>query len=406
MNLRLLPITKIKKGMRILVRVDWNVPLTGSGVSEKILREIPFLKSLHERGAITLSLTHLGRPEGIDKKYSTKHIASVARIASKLPISFLDVDLSSAVGAKKYLADLAKAKPGDILLAENVRFQPGEEENATTLIKRYAAWGDVFINDAFASSHRAHASVVGLAKALPSYAGPNLNEEVMALSPLLKPTKRPYLAFIGGSKLSTKLPVITRLLGIADKVYLGGAMAHPFYVVKKYEIDGSYLEKEGIPIARKLLKTSSKKIVLPFDAIVAKKIVTGAHPHEVDIKHIGKHEAIGDVGMETIQAWGDDIRKAGTIVWNGTLGVAEIPAFSHASLVLAKSIALRSKKGAYTVAGGGDTLPLVEKSGMADMFTHVSTGGGAMLEFISENGKLPGIAVLIEKRKAASKKKY
>ncbi|MFA5129670.1 MAG: phosphoglycerate kinase [Patescibacteria group bacterium] len=386
----------------MIVRVDWNVPMEErkGKPSEKILREIPFLRSLHERGAIVLLLTHLGRPEGREKKYSTQPLAAIARFASKLPIRYQDIDFSTPAGAKKFVTAMSKLKAGDIVLGENVRFQPGEEKNVPSLVAQYAKWGKVFINDAFASSHRAHASVVGLAKALPSYAGPNLNEEVTALTPLLKPKKRPYLAFIGGSKLSTKLPVIQQLLKVADRVYIGGAMAHPFFVAKKIDIDDSYIEKEGIPLARKLLRLT-KKIVLPKDVIVAKKIAKGIHPHQVDLEGIGKHEAIGDVGMGTIQSWGDDIKKAGTIVWNGPLGVTEIPAFSHSSLVLAKAIALRTKHGAYTVAGGGDTLPVIDQSGMGDLFSHVSTGGGAMLEFLSENGKLPGITILSGKQKSS-----
>lgn len=380
------------------MRVDWNVPIEkgAAKMSEKIFREIPFIKKLHERGAIVLLLTHLGRPEGREKKFSTRSLATVARVASKLPIEYLDIDFSTAEGSKRFLKDLAAAKPGDLFLGENVRFQPGEDENAAALVKKYAAWGQVFINDAFASCHRSHASVVGLARALPSYAGPNLGEEVRALSFLLKPSKRPYLAFIGGSKLSTKLPVIQRLLKIADKVYIGGAMAHVFFAAKKLPIGSSLIEKDGIKIAKKLL-ASTKKIVIPTDAIVAKEISLRSRVHRSDLADIAETEAIGDVGTKTIQHWVQDLQKAGTIVWNGPVGAAEIPAFSHASLILAKAIALRSQKGAYAVAGGGDTLPVLAKSGMEDLFTHVSTGGGAMLEFISENGNLPGVKALMGK---------
>ncbi len=394
----MLPISKIKKGTRIIMRVDWNVPVEkgAAKMSEKILREIPFIKSLRERGAIVLLLTHLGRPEGREKKFSTRSLATVARVAGNIPISYLDIDLSSAVGAKRFLSDLAGARPGDVFLGENVRFQSGEDENAPTLVKRYATWGQVFINDAFASCHRSHASVVGLARALPSYAGPNLGEEVRALSPLLRPSKRPYLAFIGGSKLSTKLPVIQHLLKVADKVYIGGAMAHVFFAAKKLPIGSSLVEKDGVRIAKKLLATT-KKIIIPTDAIVAKTITPRCKARRADIADIAETESIGDVGIKTIQAWVADIQKAKTIIWNGPIGVAEIPVFSHASLVLAKAIALRSQKGAYTVVGGGDTLPVIAKSGMHDLFTHVSTGGGAMLEFLSEGGKLPGVSVLMGK---------
>lgn len=394
----MLPLAKIKKGTRIIMRVDWNVPVEhgGAKMSEKILREIPFIKSVRERGAILLLLTHLGRPEGREGKFSTRSLATVARVASKLPIAYLDIDLSTADGAKRFLKDLAGAKPGEIFLGENVRFQPGEDENAPSLVKRYAAWGQVFINDAFASCHRSHASVVGLARVLPSYAGPNLGEEVRALSSLLKPSKRPYLAFIGGSKLSTKLPVIQHLLRVADRVYIGGAMAHVFFAAKRLPIGSSLIEKDGVRIAKKLL-ASTKKIVIPTDVIVAKAITARCKARRADLAEIKETESIGDIGTKTIQSWVADIQKAKTIIWNGPMGVTEIPAFSHASLVLAKAIALRSQKGAYTVVGGGDTLPVIAKTGMEDLFTHVSTGGGAMLEFLSENGMLPGVKVLMSR---------
>jgi len=396
--LRVLPLTKIKKGMRVLVRVDWNVPLKGKMVTEceKIERTTPFLRDLRKRGAITILMTHLGRPKGREASCSTKILTPFAEGCSGVPIKYLDADLSSVAGAKKLKDQVDKLKPGDIVLLENVRFQPGEEENKPVLAKRYAALGDIFVNDAFASCHRAHTSVVGIAKELPAYAGPELEVEVTALSKLLSKPKHPYYAFIGGSKLSTKIEVIERLITVADKVFIGGAMAHVFFVAKKIPIGASFIEPEGIKLAAKLMK-KTKKIELPIDLVVAKKIAPGIHPHCVKVGKVGAKELIGDIGPETAQAWAAMIKKAATIVWNGPVGVTEIPAFSHGSLVLARAIAMRGKGKAFCVVGGGDTLPVIEKSGVGEYIDHVSTGGGAMLEFIALNGKLPGLKPLISR---------
>lgn len=395
MSLRTLPLSKIKKGMRILVRVDWNVPIKGKMVTEceKIERTVPLIRELRKRGAITILMTHLGRPKGRDKTCSTKILAPFAEGCAGVSVQYLDADLSTVAGAKALKQKTDTLKSGDVVLLENVRFQPGEEENKAQLAKRYAACGDIFVNDAFASCHRAHTSVVGIARELPAYAGPALANEVEALSKLLTRPKRPYYAFIGGSKLSTKIEVIERLISIADKVFIGGAMAHVFFAAKNIPIGASFIEEAGIKIAKKLLK-KTKKIELPVDLVVAKKIAPNIHPHSVETGKVSAKEMIGDIGPETARLWSEEIRKASTIVWNGPVGVIEIPAFSHGSLVIARAMASRGKGKSFCVVGGGDTLPVVEQSGMAQHIDHVSTGGGAMLEFIALNGKLPGLKPL------------
>ena len=394
-SLRTLPLAKIKKGTRVLVRVDWNVPLKGKMVTEceKIDRTTPFLRELRKRGAITILMTHLGRPKGRDMTCSTKILAPFAEGCSGIPIKYLDADLSNAEGAKKLKDRVNALTSGDVVLLENVRFQPGEEENKPVLAKRYAALADLFVNDAFASCHRAHTSVVGIAREIPAYAGPELEVEVTALSKLLSKPKHPYYAFIGGSKLSTKIELIERLITITDKVFIGGAMAHVFFAAKNIPIGASFIEPEGIKLAKKLLK-KTKKIQLPIDLIVAKKIGPDIHPRRVDLGKVGAKEMIVDIGPETIRSWTVSVKEAMTIVWNGTVGVAEFPAFAHGSLNLARLIASRGKGKAYCVVGGGDTLPVVEKSGMSQYVDYVSTGGGAMLEFIALNGKLPGLKPL------------
>lgn len=397
MKLPILPSAKPLKGKRIFLRVDWNVPIKGAFAAEdslKVTRTLPTAKNLAKRKAVVLVATHLGRPKGHDPELSTAKL--LPKLESQgLEVEFLGDCLDDKAGLKSAVAKVKAAKPGTVFLLENVRYYAGEEKNDPKLAKAYATLADIFVNDAFASCHRKHASVVGIAKLLPRFAGPTLVQEVSALDKLLLNPKHPYLAIIGGAKLTTKLPVIEALLKTADKVLIGGAMAHAFFAAKKLEIGKSYVEKEGIAQARKMLK--NPKIGLPIDAVVAKKVEPGAKASTADVAKLKKTDAIGDIGPKTMRAWSEEIRKAKTIVWNGPLGVADIPAFSHGSLVIARTMAIRSKGKAYGVAGGGDTLPVVMASGMEQWFDHVSTGGGAMLEFIVQKGRLPGLVALIKK---------
>jgi phosphoglycerate kinase len=396
MKLRALP-ASLKKFdcARIYVRVDWNVPSHGGfGAEEslKLTRSYPLLRTLSEANAITLVLTHLGRPKKRESAFSTKPLAPVVAEHSGLRVKYLDVNLGTAEGRKTYARDLDQFVPGDVVLLENVRFQNGEEENDAELVHTYAEHADAFVNDAFASCHRDHASVVGLAKALPSYAGPGLLEEVHALEKLLTSAKRPYYAFIGGAKLSTKLPVIQKLLAHADGVYVGGAMAHPLLAAQGIKIGASFIEEEGRAAAKKIAK--HKKLHLPKDAVVAARLSMNAKPRVAVIDRVRANDTIGDIGTTTMRTWCEDIRQAKTIVWNGPMGVAELPPFSHGSLVLGRAIAARAVGKAYGVVGGGDTLPIVARTGMQEDFDFVSTGGGAMLEFLANEGDIPGLRVL------------
>ena len=385
------------KKKRVFLRVDWNVPLEGLGADDslKIQRSIKTIVDLQKRGAVVIVATHLGRPEGRDLKFSTKKLLQLVAAKDQLEMTFLDAALDTKDGLEKAQKIVEAAKPGTIILLENVRFYTGEETNALPLAKAYASLADLFVNDAFASCHRAHASVVGVAKQLPSFAGPNLIDEVTALDKLITKPKKPFIAIIGGAKISTKVGVLEALLKVADRVFIGGAMANAFFVAKKWEIGKSYVEKEGIAMARKLLKY--KNLVLPTDVVVAKKIEVGTKAHTASVKGVKKTEAIGDIGPETMVAWSQEIKKAQTIVWNGPVGVTEIPTFSHGSLVLCRAIAIRSKGDAYGVVGGGDTLPVVLQSGMGEWIDHLSMGGGAMLEFLAKKGKLPGLVALVKK---------
>lgn len=381
--------------LRVYVRVDWNVPLgNGLGMEDslKLTRSYPLLESLRNAGAITFVMTHLGRPTKRDAKFSTKSLAKVVSTHSGLPIQYLDVDLGSKKGRSTYARDIDLFQPGDIVLLENVRFQKGCETNDPKLVKAYAEHADVFINDAFASSHRSHASVVGLAKALPSFAGPSLCAEVAALSTVVKDGKkyRPYIAVIGGAKLTTKIPVLRALLASADKVLVGGAMAHAFLAAKRIPIGKSFIEKGSVVAARPFM--NHRRLVLPIDVVVDGH--KGKQARMVDIRKVGKTDHIMDIGPETMRAWAAEIKNAKMVVWNGPVGLAEIPSFAHGSLVIGRAIASRSRGKAFGVAGGGDTLPIVARTGMQEYFDWVSTGGGAMMEYIVAKGKLPGLAAL------------
>lgn len=386
------------KGKRVLLRVDWNVPLgeqiTGED-SLKIDRSLPNIVNLAERGAIVIILTHLGRPNGRDLKFSTRELAESIEKRLKMKVRFVPSQLDEKKGLEEAREMIAKAYPGSIILLENVRFLKGEEKNTPALAKSLASLGDVFVNDAFASCHRAHASVVGVTKYLPSFAGPALLMEVEGLSRLIAKPKRPFIALVAGAKLSTKMNVISSLLKVADKVMIGGAMAHAFLAAKGLQIGKSYLEKEGVALAKKMLK--NPKLMLPVDAVVAGKIDTGVKARVVLVTEIKKTDAIGDIGTETMRTWANEFKKAKTIVWNGPVGVTEIATFSHGSLVMARAIASRSKGLCYGAVGGGDTLPVVFASGVDEWFDHLSTGGGAMLEFIANSGKLQGLTALMKK---------
>lgn len=387
------------KGKRVLLRVDWNVPLTGDIGPEdslKLQRTIPTIEDLSARGAVVIVMTHLGRPTKREAAYSTKILAHVVQTSFRLPIQFLNAALDTSVGVKDVQERLSKAEPSSIFLLENVRFLKGEETNSMSLAKALASLGDLFINDAFAACHRTHASVVGVTHYLPSYAGPSLLEEVDGLSRVLTKPKRPFVAVIGGAKLSTKMKVVTSLASIADTVLIGGAMAHPFLVAKKLEAGKSLVEAAGVPLAKKLLK--NPKLLLPLDAVVTSKTVKSTEARVVPVTAVKKTEIIGDIGTETMRAWSALLKKAKTIVWNGPIGMAEKSMFSHGSLVIARTIASRSKGSCYGVVGGGDTLPIVLRSGMAEWIDHLSTGGGAMLEYLANKGTLPGLQALMKKK--------
>lgn len=396
MALRVLPKTKNIRGQRILVRVDWNIPLDGGiepEASLKVERSLRGVKDLCARGAIVIVMTHLGRPKGREASLSTKQLISLLRDTYGLEVMFCSESVSDAPARKKLLARLEAAKPGSIHLLENVRFEAGEEKNAVSLAKAYASLADIFVNDAFASCHRAHVSVVGVAKQLPAFAGPSLVEEVDALSALLKKPKRPFVAVIGGKKLTTKLPIVKALLTMCDAVMVGGAMAHPLLLARGVAIGASYCEEEGLAEAKKLAKAAH--LILPTDAMVVTKIAERSALRCVSVERVGKKEMMVDLGHASMKEWAQRIQSAKTILWNGPVGVSEVKSMGAGSRFLARVIGGRAKGESLGIAGGGDTIPVIMETKTQDWFDFVSTGGGAMLEFLVEQGRLPGLLPLI-----------
>lgn len=400
-----LPVISAKHSLhnkRILLRVDWNVPLDGSLEGEhlqKIEQSLHTVREYASRGARLVLVTHLGRPQGVDRHYSTRDLARTAGKMSGLKIEWRKESLVDAKELTKLQKDIDAAPAGSVFLLENIRFYPGEEKNDLKLAKSLASLADVYVNDAFAACHRSHASIVGAAKLLPHFAGPNLCAEIQSLQKIYTSPKQPFVVVLGGAKLETKLPLIQGLVKQASAVYLGGAMVIPCLAAKGYRVGATQVSPNELRLAKSIIK--HKQIHLPEDAVVAGKIAAGVHPHVVSVDRVGAKEKIGDIGPATVRVWAEAMRKAKTILWNGSLGVAEIPAFSHGSLMVARHLASRSRGKTYGVVGGGDTVPLAFATGMSEWFDHISMGGGAMLEAIVLKGKLPGIVALL----AASKKR-
>ncbi len=389
------------RGKVVLVRVDWNVPLLGGLTPEeslKIERSLPTLRMLARRGAIVVALTHLGRPKKRESHFSTSRLATLVSRHYRLPIQFHGESVSEEKARTSLQKFLRSAPVGSIHLLENVRFEKGEETNDVRLAKQYATLGDLFVNDAFASSHRAHASVVGLAKRLPSYAGPALLEEIKHLEHVLDKARHPFVVVVGGLKLSTKIPLLKSILPLCDQLLIGGAMAVTFAAASKKRIGKSFVEKEAFSDARILAK--NRKIVLPLDAAVTERVVPEPSLRYVSMDAIAKNDIIVDIGPKTLRAWGDVLKGARTILWNGPVGIAEVHACGFGSRFLARIISRQARGKAFALAGGGDTLPIIVETRTADAFDFVSTGGGAMLEFLAKKGRLPGLIGLLGKQKA------
>lgn len=398
MKLQTIKEVKNLRGKRVLVRVDFNVPLKKFGAKivvaddTRIRAALPTIKYLLEHDAKVILMSHLGDPGGkVKASLGLKPVgAAIAKLLKMKGAAPTDWE------GKKGLGKIDAMKNGEIMLLENLRFHPGEEKNDAKFAAGLASLADIYVNDAFAAAHRAHASIVGVPKFLPSFAGLLMKKEIDVLSGLLLKPKRPFVGLIGGAKISTKISVIENLLKKVNFLLLGGALVNNFLAAKGYGIGASVYEPKELKTAKKLLK--NKKIVLPVDFVVGdfkgKKAWVVGVPSKRSVL-CKKPYALLDIGPETIKKYAGIIRKAQTITWNGPMGYFEIKKYSHGTIALGQLIAARSKGKVFGVAGGGETIEALGKTGMAEYIDHISTGGGAMLEFL-EGKMLPGIKPLLK----------
>ena len=374
-------------GKRVLIREDLNVPLANGAVSSdiRIRAALPTIRAAIDAGAAVMLMSHLGRPiEGQpDETYTLAPVA--ARLAELL---------GQPVPLVRDWIDGVEVDPGQVVLLENVRFLPGEKASDESLSRKMAALCDVFVMDAFGTAHRAQASTYGVARFAPvACAGPLLSAELEALSRALDKPPRPLVAIVGGSKVSTKLTVLDALVGIVDKLIVGGGIANTFIAAAGHRVGNSLHEPDMLDIASKLAAGDGAEIPLPVDVVVADEFAADAEAKVRKISEVGESELILDIGPETAKQFAAILADAGTIIWNGPLGVFEFDAFGEGTRAIAKAIAVSS---AFSVAGGGDTLAAIDKYGVADSVSYISTGGGAFLEFV-EGKKLPAVAILEER---------
>lgn len=378
------------KNKTVFIRVDFNVPLSEGGreiTSDKRIRaSLPTIQYALEHSAAVILASHLGRPKG--KRRQDMSLAPVAVRLSELlgrPVRLAPDSVGPEVAA-------IRPKPGEVLLLENLRFHSEEEANDPDFSRQLASLADVYVNDAFGSAHRAHASTVGMVSQLPiAAAGLLMDKELEWLSRAVKNPERPCVALLGGAKVSDKIEIIENLIHVVDELLIGGAMAYTFLRAKNEPTGRSLVEPEKIDLARQLLEKAGEKLKLPLDHVAVREIKPGA-PHEV-VSRIGPDQIGVDIGPKTVEAYSALLSAAKTIIWNGPMGIFEMPPFDAGTVALAKAVA---DSGAVSVVGGGDSEKAIKSAGVSDKITHVSTGGGASLEFLA-GFELPGVAALTDK---------
>ena len=392
-------------GKRVFVRVDFNVPLADGKVTDdsRIRASLPTIVTLLSAGAKVVLASHLGRPDG--KVQDGLRLRPVGQRLSELLRRNVPVT-GDALGIGTEDA-VKRMRPGEAILLENLRFHAEEEKNDPGFAAQLASYADIYVNDAFGTAHRAHASTVGIATLLPAYAGLLMEREIRMLSSLLESPARPFAAILGGAKVSDKIKVIDHLISKVDVLVLGGGMANTFLLAEGKTVGKSLAEHDRVDDARRILAAAEKagvRVVLPIDVVIAKEVTRGTEYKTVGTEKFPASWHIVDLGEQSRASIEEALAGAKTVFWNGPLGVFEIPSFAHGTKAIARYLADRAEEGTTVVVGGGDSVAAIEQQGLTSKMTHISTGGGASLEFL-EGRELPGIAVLLDRPADESRKK-